>query len=70
MPELENGGFVIIDSYEPYASKCTFCKYFNGVELICSAFPKIIPDEYLTGDAIHNKVDKKQVGDAVFTERI
>jgi hypothetical protein len=51
-----------------YKSKCCNCKYFQEWDFFCFAFPNGIPDEYLSGDKSHTKIDKDQVGDVVFTE--
>jgi hypothetical protein len=52
-----------------YKSKCGMCKHFQEWDYFCAAFPDGIPDEYLSADKVHDKIDKGQVGDTVFTEQ-
>ncbi|MDR2118770.1 MAG: hypothetical protein LBP25_04490 [Tannerellaceae bacterium] len=52
-----------------YESKCCRCEHFQEWDFFCAAFPGGIPDEYLSGKKVHNKIDKNQVGNAVFTEQ-
>jgi hypothetical protein len=71
--EEKNKNFILDDRHELlsiYKSKCCKCKYFEEWDYFCLSFPNGIPDEYLSGDKIHAKKDKNQVGDAVFTELI
>jgi hypothetical protein len=68
----KNNNFIIDDRHELlniYKSKCLNCKYFEEWDFYCQAFPKGIPDEYLSGDKFHTENDKDQVGDTVFIER-
>ncbi|MCK9436955.1 MAG: hypothetical protein M0Q12_07100 [Synergistaceae bacterium] len=51
-------------------SKCLICEHFKEWDFFCVAFPKGIPDEYLSGEKAHTAKDSRQVGDTVFTERI
>ena len=53
-----------------YKSKCCRCKFFQEWDFFCLAFPDGIPDEYLSGEKVHDKIDKDQVGDTMFTELI
>lgn len=55
------------DKFAPYRSRCSGCAYLDLADFTCNAFPEGIPDKYLTGDDIHNKVVKRQKGDYVFT---
>lgn len=59
---IDNG----FEVYSPYRSKCSQCKHFNVVELKCKAF-ETIPDNFLSGDKVHDKIIEGQIGDYVFT---
>ncbi|MFJ1490510.1 hypothetical protein [Capnocytophaga canis] len=68
----KDNAFYLDDRHElfsVYRSKCAFCKYFNKHDYYCKAFPNGIPDEYLSGESVHNKVDSRQVGESVFIEK-
>lgn len=54
--------------YEVYKSKCSICSHFNVIGLCCSAYPSGIPKRYLSGEETHTKIDKKQIGNYVFTQ--
>lgn len=49
-----------------YQSKCSCCKHFNWDTCTCKAYPVYIPDAYVTGDEIHDTVQKNQKGDYVY----
>lgn len=61
--ELDKG----FDTYSPYKSKCSRCLHFDVTDFTCLAYPDGIPGNYLSGEAIHDKVDEGQKGDYVFT---
>ena len=61
--QLDSKGFEV---YAPYSSACSRCAHFSIVELNCDAFPDIVPDKFLSGERIHEKVEKGQTGDSVF----
>ena len=46
--------------YAPYKSLCSRCKYLDINGFKCDAFPKGIPDEYLTGKKEHKEIDSRQ----------
>lgn len=52
--------------HEIYKSLCTTCVYFDSFNYRCEAFPKGIPDKYLTGEAEHLQIDPEQVGETVY----
>lgn len=54
---IDGKGF---DVYSPYRSKCASCIHFNCIEYTCKAFPKGIPERFLSGKAIHNTVVRGQ----------
>ncbi len=55
------------ETFSPYKSKCIACLHFDVTSLVCLAFPNGIPKKYLSGDSIHNKIDKDQIGNNIFT---
>ncbi len=68
-PTSNNKYLVLDDRHEVlnvYKSKCCQCRYYEEDELFCRPFPAGIPDEYLSGDKIHDQIDERQVGDTVF----
>lgn len=60
--------FIVLDDrheYFSYTSQCAMCKYFHG-SCTCKAFPKGIPIDLLSGESVHNKIRKGQVGTTVY----
>lgn len=55
------------EAFSPYRSKCAECKHFDKINFNCVAFPEVIPERFLSGSEVHDKVTKDQTGDAVFT---
>lgn len=55
--------------YSPYRSGCARCKHFNSFEFICAAFPIAIPDDFLSGKAIHDTTVKGQAGNYILTTK-
>ena len=53
--------------FSPYTSKCAKCVLFELSEFSCKAFPEGIPDYFLNGEQIHDKIEKGQVGQSVLT---
>ncbi|MGL5912535.1 MAG: hypothetical protein ACRCZB_00095 [Bacteroidales bacterium] len=52
----------------PYRSKCAKCTHFDkSSACYCKAFPYGIPIDFLTGDKHHEKKEKSQKGDFIFT---
>jgi hypothetical protein len=51
-----------------YVSKCCRCKHFKEWDYFCAAFPGGIPDEYLSGEKMHDNPVDGQVGDIAFEE--
>ncbi len=63
--QLDGRGY---QHYEIYKSKCSICSHFDFTRLCCPAFPKGVPKRYLSGEETHTKIDKKQIGNYVFTQ--
>ena len=40
---------------DPVKSLCDKCKHLNKDKVSCKAFPRLIPREFLLGEALHNK---------------
>ena len=55
------------ESFSPYKSKCVECKHFNNTNFNCVAFPEVIPDRFLSGDAVHDSVVEGQQGKIIVT---
>lgn len=55
------------DIYLPYKSKYSQCLYFDVTDFIYLAFPYGVPRIYLSGDEIHNKAIREQIGDFILT---
>lgn len=64
---IDGRGFEV---YKPYHSACSKCKHFDATTYSCPAFPKLIPDRFLNGAEVHNKVTPDQIGELVLTPRI
>lgn len=68
----EDRHLVLDDRHEMlniYKAKCCQCRYFEEYDLFCRAFPAGIPDEYLSGDKIHDQIDERQVGNSILRKR-
>ena len=52
--------------YNPYASDCAECVYFDLITMTCKAFPKGIPVSLLSGDKKHREPWKSQKNKIVF----
>ena len=63
---IDGKGFYV---YSPYRSGCARCIHFNSFEFICPAFPKAIPDNFLSVRAIHNTIVRGQAGNYILTTK-
>ena len=60
--KIDGKGFEV---YSPYRSNCAKCVHFNLFEYTCAAFPKGIPEPFLSGKDFHINVVKGQAGNTV-----
>lgn len=54
------------EEYSPYRSKCAKCRHFYVMSLTCNAFPDGIPEMFLSGTDIHNKIVNGQKSKEIF----
>lgn len=62
--EIDGRGFAM---YKPYHSSCSKCKHFDASSYSCPAYPELIPDRFLDGTDVHDKVLPGQNGEFVLT---
>jgi hypothetical protein len=55
------------ENYKPYTSKCTICTHFDSIHFTCVAFPNSIPSKFLSGTAVHDKIETGQTGEVTLT---
>lgn len=54
-----------------YSPQCTSCAFFlvEKGKMTCRAYPDEIPDKWVFNEAVHDTVQKDQVGDYVYTDQ-